>query len=599
MVILNSTDPYLPAFVVVDSALRKAITAGRTETVEFYGESLDMHRFERARLESEQVSLLRTKYRDLPVDVVVAAAPIALDFAQYNRAGIWPGATIVFHSVPTAELRERRLDPATTGIPVQLDFENTLELALKLHPATKRIAVISGVAETDRRHLTLAEAQLERHARRFDIDYLVGLTLAETIQAVAALPEDAMVLYLTVFRDGAGAPQVPREVLETIAAVARVPVFGVFETYVGHGIAAGSIASYEDQGRRAGELVARVLDGDDPQAIDVQPAVAGRCIADWRRLRHWRIDLKRLPADCELRFREVTAWDQYRWQIMTALTVILAQAALIVALILNRRRLWRLQKALADENDRRREMETIAAGLQGRLASFGRERSLGTLATTIAHEINQPLIAIQNYAQAARRRLLAKNEPEPKLVELVGKIGEQAERAGAITRHVRTLVNHNAPELRPVALAPLVEDIVRILEPECEAVACRIACELPGDLPLVLADSLQVQLVLVNLLHNAMHHLAENSLADQAIQIAVRRLDDHELQVSVVDRGSGVRPERVRELFEPFCSDKVSGMGMGLAICRDIIDAHGGRIWYDPNPAGGAIFRFTLRKAAR
>lgn len=106
-----TTDPYLPAFLALDGALRVAITAGSAETIEFYAELLDMHRFERSRFERELVALLRQKYRDLKVDVVVAAAPIALDFAQRNLAQIWPGATIVFHSVPLSVLRARSLDP--------------------------------------------------------------------------------------------------------------------------------------------------------------------------------------------------------------------------------------------------------------------------------------------------------------------------------------------------------------------------------------------------------------------------------------------------------------------------------------------------------
>jgi len=176
---------------------------------------------------------------------------------------------------------------------------------------------------------------------RLDVQYLVGLTLAETVAAVRALPEDAVVIYLTMFRDGAGVPHVPRDVLERIAAVSRAPVFGLFETYLGHGIATGSIASYAAQGRTAGELVARVRNGEDPSAIGVQAPVESRCIADWRQLRHWGIDEGLLPADCEVRFKEVTAWDCYQWQITAALAVFLAQTSLIVALLLHRRRLRR------------------------------------------------------------------------------------------------------------------------------------------------------------------------------------------------------------------------------------------------------------------
>jgi signal transduction histidine kinase len=597
VVILNATDPYLPAFLVLDGAMRDAIKTGRAEPTELYAETLDMHRFPRAQLETELVSLLRKKYHDLDVDVVIAATPIALDFAQGNLADIWPDAAIIFHSVPPSVLSKRSFDPRTIGIPVQLEFEQTLDLALKLHPAAQRIAVVAGVAESDHRYLALARPVLEQYADRMDIEYLVGLTLSETVDAVQALPANTIVLYLTMFRDSAGAPQVPRNVLERIAAVSRAPVFGVFDTYLGHGIAAGSIASFADQGRRAAELVVRVLNGEDPAAIGVQQPVAAGCIADWQQLRHWKIDTGLLPADCEVRFREITVWDRYHTLIMITLTMILAQALLIAALMLSRRRLRHAQDALHDENDLRREAEKFAARLRVRLARFSKERSLGTLATTLAHEINQPLIAIQNYAQAARRRLQTHVEAAPKLAELIAKIEAQAERAGAITQHVRALVNHDEPDLRPVSLCPLFQGVIRIMEPESEARGCHIACEPVTDLPPVLADSLQVQLVLVNLLQNAMHSVSAGKGSDKLISVELCELDDQEVQVSVIDRGEGVQPERVNDIFEPLSSGRRAGMGMGLTICRDIIDTHGGRIWYDPNPEGGAIFRFTLRQA--
>lgn len=452
IVILNATDPNLPAFLALDSAAREAINAGRMQPVELYAESLDMHRFQRERLEIELVSLLRKKYRKLKVDVVMAAAPIALEFAQRNLAAVWPGATIVFHSVLQTVLSERRLDTRTIGIPVQLEFGQTLDLALALRPGTRRIAIVAGVAEPDKRHLELARNSLERYTEKLDIEYLVGLPIAETVEAVRALPADSIVLYLTVFRDGAGAPQVPRDVLKRIAAVSPAAVFGVFETYLGAGIAAGSIVSYKEQGRLVGELVARVLNGEDPAAIGVQMPVAAGCIADWRQLRQWNVDTKLLPANCEFRFREVTVWDQYHWPIMLTLAVILAQAALIVALTLQHRKLRQTQDALHGEYGRRSEVEVIAADLRSRLARFSKTRSLGTMATTIAHEISQPLIAIQNYAQAVRRRLLANTELDAKLIELVAKIEGQAGRAGAITQRVRALVNHDEPTLHPVAL---------------------------------------------------------------------------------------------------------------------------------------------------
>jgi len=597
VVFLNSSDPYLPAFIAIDAALREAINAGAVEPVELYAEALDMYRFPRGKIEGELVSLLRKKYDELKVDVVIAGGAIALEFTQRYLEQIWPGAIVVTLSVQKSELQNLNLNQRTIGIPIAYEQGKTLDLALKLLPATQRLAVVAGVGEWDSRVLEQARPALEHYAGKLDIDYLVGLTIAETLEAVQALPAHSLVLYLMVFRDGAGKPQVPRNVLRQIAAVSPVPVFGAFETYLGNGIVAGSITSYGEQGRLAGELVLRLLNGEDPAMLAAQPLLAPNCIADWQQLKHWGIDPQLLPADCELRFREVTVWDRYSWQITVTLTILLIQSLLIVALMLSRRKLRHAQKALLDENGWRREAETITANLQERLSRFSKESSLGTMATSIAHEINQPLIAIQNYAQALKRRFQSDSDTPPKLIELVEKIASQAERAGDIIQNVRTLVDQHEPELRPVILDPLIQDVIHMMEPECEARECHIACEPDTAALRVLADALQIQLVLVNLLHNAMSSVCANQSNARSIVIEVRVLDDGMVQVSVIDLGRGVSADMNQEIFEQHYSGKSTGMGMGLAICRDIISSHGGLIWCEPNPEGGAIFRFTLRKA--
>jgi len=210
-----------------------------------------MFRFPQTLLAEDIVALLRKKYRGLKVDVVVAAGSIALDFAQRYRAEIWPGAAIVFHSVPVTSLERRGLDPHTIGVPVRLEFGQTLDLALRLRPATRRVAIVAGIAEPDSGHLSLMQASLEHYAGRLEIQYLVGLTLAETVAAVGTLPSDVIVLYLTMFRDSDGVPLVPRDVLTRIAAVSRAPVFGIFETYLGHGIVAGTAMGLSQARSRA------------------------------------------------------------------------------------------------------------------------------------------------------------------------------------------------------------------------------------------------------------------------------------------------------------------------------------------------------------
>lgn len=597
VVILNSSDPYLPAFVALDDAMRKAIKTGDTVIPELHAETLDVYRFPLAQFENELRAILTKKYHDLRTDVVVAAGTSSLDFALQHRNEIWPDAAIVFHSVPVSSLAARRLDADIIGIPFRLDFAPTLDLALKLLPGTRHVAIVAGTAEPDLRSLSLVRESLRRFPGNLDVRYIVDLSLDDTLAAVRALPVDSLVLYLTMFRDGSGTPLVPRDVLAEVSSVSTAPVFGVFETYIGNGIVAGSITSYRDQGRRAGELVSRILNGEDPSTIGVQEPEAQGCIADWRELQRWGIDADLLPSGCEIRFAESTMWNRYYPQIILALAVILVQSVLILALVAKRRQYQQVRANLTDELSRRVQAESLATRLRGRLARFSKERSLGAMATAISHEINQPLIAIQNYSQAAKRRLQDEMVDRSKLTELFGKIEGQAERAGAITQRIRSLVNRGDLQLRPVALGALIKEVVQLMESEAESQGCSIDYQADTDLPQVLADYLEIQLVLVNLLQNAVKAVRLAGHNDKRISVDAEKRDEQDVMISVRDRGPGVRPDRLAEIFEPLYTGGGSGMGMGLAISQAIIEKHGGRIWYEPDPAGGAIFRFTLRVA--
>jgi signal transduction histidine kinase len=539
----------------------------------------------------------RKNYQGRKPHLIMSTDVPALRFLLVHGEELFPGVPIVFVDADRDFVAAQKLPPNVTGVTGFLDITGTLELIQHVHPDTQRVAVIVGSSPSDKAMERVAQQAFESFDGRLEFVWLRGMPVDELIKAVNTLPEKTVALYLVQFEDRTGQQYVPRAILQTFSDAAKVPVYGLWDTLLQHGIVGGRLATVEEDGYRAAKLAARVLRGEAPADLPVVDRLSNPPIFDGVELARWSIKQKRLPADSRIRNRPASTWDEHRAEILVTVAVITVQALMIAALILSRRRLRYAQDALHDENSRRREAETMAVRLRGQLARFSKERSLGTLATSIAHEINQPLIAIQNYAQAARRRLQANTVEAPKLSELVAKIEGQAERAGAITQHVRALVNHDEPNLRPVSLYPLLQEVIRIMEPEIAARGCHIACEPVTDLPPVLADTLQVQLVLVNLLQNALHSVSAGKVSEKLISVEVRELDGHEVQVSVTDRGEGVPSERVNDIFEPLYSGKVAGMGMGLAICRDIIDTHGGRIWYDPSPEGGAIFRFTLRKA--
>lgn len=579
IVVLSASDPTLPAFVQIDRGVRAVVFAPGGHPVELYQETLDTLRFPGAAIEAEVLALLRKKYADLPVDAVIAAAPGALAFAERYRQRLWPDAVVVFHTVPEEALRGATLSPRTTGILARFDFLGTVELALRLRPGVRRVVMIAGNADFDRSLLAIASEQLAPLAGRIAIDAWTDRPVDEITTAVARLPFDTVVLYLSIFRDSTGAMFVPRDVAGRLGASSSVPVVGVFETFVGNGATMSLADDFEGVGSRAARLALDVL-GAPPGAPLPRPVLAPvACYADARELARWRIDRGLLPPACTIRFGEPTVLQRYWWQIALGVAIILSQSVLIAALVIQRR--WR----------QRAEHDTHAA--RSELLHATRLASMGEITASIAHEIKQPLSAILAHADTAELLLDADAPPVAELQRIVARIRSDDLRASDVITRLRDLLGKHAMERKDVDVNGAIADTLRIVEAEARRRDVSIAMELELDLPPVPGDRAQLQQVVLNLLLNAMDAVAP--LTAGARRIVVRtatRAGGVEIEVS--DNGPGIDPHVASRLFTSFVTTKAHGLGLGLSIARTIVEAHGGRISVDSPPGAGATFRVAL-----
>ncbi|KAF0098281.1 MAG: two-component system LuxR family sensor kinase FixL [Rhodospirillaceae bacterium] len=236
--------------------------------------------------------------------------------------------------------------------------------------------------------------------------------------------------------------------------------------------------------------------------------------------------------------------------------------------------------------------------LQSEVTHMSRFTALGEMASTLAHEINQPLTAISNYLKGSRR-LLERMEGEnvEMLRDAVAKAADQALRAGQIIRRLREFVARGESERRIESLPKLIEDASTLALVGAREHGILVTFRLDPAADLVLADRIQIQQVLVNLMRNAIEVMSEGG-AVRRLDIATSAGPDEQVEVTVADTGAGLAPEVAKQLFQPFVTTKRKGMGLGLSICRTIVEAHGGKIWVDSPPGGGTIFHFTLRAAA-
>lgn len=236
--------------------------------------------------------------------------------------------------------------------------------------------------------------------------------------------------------------------------------------------------------------------------------------------------------------------------------------------------------------------------MQSELVHFSRLSAVGTMASALAHELNQPLTAVANYLEASRD-LIDSPDPETKdiLREALSEAARQAVRAGEIVRKLRSYVSRGEVDARPVELAPLLADAVALSRISRDLTDIPINLDLTEATARVMGDPIQIQQVVINLIRNAMDALTETPDARIVVRVLPAEADGF-VSVEVCDNGPGLSAEMKETIFKPFATTKSQGMGLGLSICQTIVEAHGGTIRALSPPGGGTCFRFTLRKDA-
>jgi two-component system sensor histidine kinase DctS len=248
--------------------------------------------------------------------------------------------------------------------------------------------------------------------------------------------------------------------------------------------------------------------------------------------------------------------------------------------------------SVVDISDQKRA-EEMTRQQQERLQATARLVAMGEMASSLAHELNQPLAAIASY-NAACLNMLASDQANLKDVEAVlAKSAEQAQRAGRIVRRIYEFVRRSVPKSESCDVVQLVDEVIGLVEPDARRLGIRVRRSVAAELPPVRGDRVLLGQAILNLVRNAIDAMRDVDAEQRQLVVAVTD-DDDQLHLSIADRGSGIAPEALPHLFEPFFTTKTEGMGMGLNICRSVVEAHKGRLWVAANPQGGSIFHLLL-----
>ncbi|MBR0877495.1 signal transduction histidine kinase [Bradyrhizobium japonicum] len=583
ILVLEEADFRSPFYSEIFAGIRAAAKqSGTTQTV-IYGESLDLARFPGPDYEESLVGHLKTKYAHRPIDVIVSIGVASAKFLQKRKQDIWPAPPVVYGFVPDLPETRALFLPNTTAIFARVRPAHLLTAARAIVPDLTRVVL---VGDAWKNPLVYGHWKQDFAAAMPDLEVtdLSDAVLRDVRKHVASLPARSAILTSAMYSDGEGTYYSPVSALARVAEHANRPIVITSDTFLGRAGVGGFLLLPETIGREAGEVAMRILDGEAPSRI---PPFAGdnvKPIFDWRQLKRWNVDEANLPAGSEVRFRQPSFWEQYYWHSTIVASVVLVQA-LMIAVLLRERRL----RFLAEVEARQRMSE---------LAHMNRRATAGEMTASIAHELNQPLAAILINAETAQQVL---RNPAPDLGEvtnILDHIRRDDQRAAEVIGRLRSFLRRDPTERHELDLNATVGEVFRFLSVQALTHDVELTTEPSSANIRVKADKIQLQQAILNLVVNAMDAVAH--LPDDRRRVVGRTsLSDGNLAiVSIVDTGDGIMAEKVSEIFQPFFTTKAQGMGIGLSIAHTIVAAHGGRIWAENAPSGGAVFHVSLPLAA-
>jgi signal transduction histidine kinase len=556
--------------------IRTELERRSSELLEIYLASFAVARAANEGVTSRYADYLGAVFPGQRLDLAVTVGGPAMSFFQQYGRPFFPSTPLL--AIVDVNRVPSNLEENETAVTSVFDLVRAAQNILQLLPETTNVSVVIGSAPLEQYWLARARLAFEPYADRVSVRWLNDFTFDDILKHVAALPPRSAILFLTLLRDAAGVAYPDHVVLSKLHAVANAPIFTADDSGFGLGPVGGTWPSTQDMTQYYASVALRILGGEALGGLKLPGLVTGPPKFDWREMRRWAISERQLPPGSTIYFRDPTAWERYRAQIVAVFAAILTQAAMISWLLYERRR--------------RRVAEATTRQTMSDLLHVNRIATASELSASIAHEVNQPLMGIVANAYAGIRWLTATTPDLGSAEAAFRQIVAAGHRASDVIASVRALFKRDTEKRVAVQINQLIRNAVSLERRDIERHHVLLTLELNEWLPEILGDQVQLLQVILNLIRNAID--AVDSARTRTLRIKSERDESGDILVSVEDSGTGIDQQNVGRVFDPLFTTKSQGMGIGLSICRSIIESHDGRIWVTSTVGQGSTFFIKL-----
>lgn len=550
-------------------------------------EMLDSKRFSEANHAEFVAEYLTRKYQGWKPSIVLLLDNPALELAAKYGSRLFPGVPMVFCGINSFRPEMLQGLQGITGICEALDIKGTLELAARLQPSAGSVVVIHDETVTGKATREMVDAALPAFQGRFNVRFLIGLSLEELLEEVGRVGSDSLILLTSYSVDKTGRAFDTARVSELLSQRSPVPIYVVHEDRLGFGALGGCLLSGVDQGREAARMALDILGGRKPGDVPVVTAPSSTPMVDARQIDRFGLSVSSLPANARVLFREESFFERHRLLVLGTLAVIFALIALVIILSINIARRCRAEAEIRQLNS---ELETRV--LQRTTQLEGTVKELEAFSYTISHDLRGPLRTVEGFA-----RIILEDYHDQLPAD--GQDALCRIRAGVerMTRLIEDLLKFSRLSRQPLARQEIdLGAMVRQVMEEVKTLYPQRTIELTmGELPPCKADPTLLRQVLFNLLENAVKYSTPKPVSQ--IEVGMTR-EGAECLYFVRDNGVGFEMKYADKLFGVFqrlhSEKEFPGTGAGLAICQRIIRRHGGRISGESVLDQGAVFRFTV-----